>query len=64
MTKTLNEDCLPEKHLMLEEAVKRRDAPTPPNQFITFSFSDFRNLFREYYETLIIKAKQMRKNYI
>ena len=49
---------------MLEEALKRRDAPSPPNQFITFAFSDFKVLFKEYYETLIMKAKQMRKNYI
>ena len=64
MTKTLNEDCLPEKYLMLEEAVKRRDAPIPPNPFITFTLSDFKVLFKQYHEALLVKAKQIRKNYI
>lgn len=64
MTKTLNEDCLPEKYLMLEEALKRRDVPSPPSPYISFKIPDFKVLFKEYYETILMKAKQIRKNYI
>lgn len=49
---------------MLEEAQKRRDAPNPPNPYITFNLTDFKILFKQYYEALLLRAKQLRKNYI
>lgn len=39
MQKVLVEDCLPEKYLMLEEAVKKRDAPTIPNPNINLGIN-------------------------
>lgn len=39
MQKVLAEDCLPEKYLMLEEAVKKRDAPLVPSPFISFGIN-------------------------
>lgn len=64
MQKILNEDCLPEKYLMLEEAVKRRDAPVPPSPFLVFGLGEFKEVFKKYYETLVVKAKYMRKSYV
>jgi hypothetical protein len=39
MQKTLDEDCFPEKYLMLEEALKKRDGPTPPSPYIVFGLN-------------------------
>jgi len=57
MNKIINEDCLPEKYLILDEAVKRSDAPIAPNPFIIFGPAQFRKRFRVYYEMLCAKSK-------
>lgn len=34
---------------MIEEALKKRDAPVPPSPYITFGFAEFKEIFRKYY---------------
>jgi hypothetical protein len=36
MRRLLDQDCLPEKQAILDEALKRKDAPKPPNNYIVF----------------------------
>ena len=62
--KTLNEDCLPEKYLLMDEAVKRRDAPRMPNPHPLFGIHEFKIIFRKYYEAVLIRSKQMRKSFL
>jgi hypothetical protein len=45
MKKILNEDCLPEKYLMLDEAIKKRDAPVAPSSFVVFGIGEFKEAF-------------------
>lgn len=36
MKNVLDQDCIPEKQIILEEALKRKDAPKQPYQYIVF----------------------------
>lgn len=36
MKRLLEEDCLPQKQAILDEAIKRKDSPKSPNYFIVF----------------------------
>lgn len=49
---------------MLEEGMKKREAPTPPNPYIVFTFSDFKDIFKIYCEEISAKAKQMRSKFV
>lgn len=64
MKKILNEDCLPEKYLMLDEAIKKRDAPIAPSSFVVFGIGEFKEAFKKYYEVISAKAKNLRKTFI
>lgn len=41
MKKLVEEDCIPEKYLVLEEALQRKDAPKVPDPYLTFDFTTF-----------------------
>lgn len=47
--KKVDNDCLPEKYLILEEALKRNEGPEVPNGNISFTQSDFRRHFKKYF---------------
>jgi hypothetical protein len=61
MVKILEQDCIPEKQVILEEAGSRKEAPKGPNNLIVFGQKEFREVFKMYYEDIHMKAKQMRK---
>jgi hypothetical protein len=61
MVKILEQDCIPEKQVILEEAGSRKEAPKGPNNLIVFGQKEFREMFKMYYEDIHMKAKQMRK---
>ena len=61
MVRILDQDCIPEKQMILEEATGRKDAPKAPNNYIVFGQKKFREAFKSYYEEIHIKAKQIRK---
>jgi hypothetical protein len=47
--------------MILDEAMKRNDAPQPPNNLIAFSQKEFREAFKIYYDLIYVRVKQMRK---
>lgn len=49
---------------MLDEALKKRDAPSPPNPYIAFGLNEFKEMLRKYYENISTRAKQMRSRFI
>jgi hypothetical protein len=57
----MEEDCLPEKYVLLDEAMRRSDAPIPPNSSILFTVDDFRRHFKSYYESMFQKLKEARR---
>lgn len=61
MTRLLDEDCIPEKHVILDEAMKRADAPQAPNNYIVFGKDEFKKNFKNYFELVAKLAKQMRR---
>jgi hypothetical protein len=61
MQRLVDEDCIPEKSLVLEEALRRRDAPLPPSPVLEFGLENFEDAFKTYWESLHAKAKQIRK---
>jgi hypothetical protein len=56
-TNILDEDCIPQQQYILEEAQNRYDAPTPPNPYLLFGTTEFKKLFRLYYDELSTKVK-------
>lgn len=50
MTKLLDNDCIPEKQMVLEEALKRKDVPTPPDPVMHFNLPTFEESFKTYVE--------------
>jgi hypothetical protein len=61
MAKILEQDCIPEKQMILEEAMSRKEAPKGPKHLIVFGQKEFRQAFKMYYEDIHTKVKQMRK---
>ena len=45
----IEDDVLPEKHLILDEAIQRSDGPAIPTSNIIFTMADFRRHFKPYY---------------
>lgn len=60
----LDSDCIPEKQAILEEVARRADAPQPPNPHIAFGPTEFKKLFRAYYEAVAVKAKEVRRTFL
>lgn len=61
MAKLIDQDCIPEKHMVLEEALRRKDAPSPPDPFLAFDQRRFQEVFRKYWENLNARAKLAKK---
>lgn len=55
----LDQDCIPEKQIILDEVFKRTDAPLLPNPNINFGPSQFKKLFKSYYEAIACKSKAL-----
>lgn len=62
--KLLDNDCIPEKQTILDEVARRPDAPKPPNAYIPFGLSEFKKLFKAYYEAVAIRAKEVRRAFL
>jgi hypothetical protein len=61
MVKLIDQDCIPEKHMVLEEALRRKDVPPPPDPFIAFDEHRFHEVFKKYWENLNLRAKLAKK---
>lgn len=62
--KLLDNDCIPEKQTILDEVTRRPDAPQPPNAYIIFGLTEFKKLFKSYYESVAIRAKEVRRAFM
>jgi hypothetical protein len=49
MQRLFDQDCIPEKSLVLEEALRRRDAPKPPLPVLQFDLGTFEEAFKLYW---------------
>lgn len=45
--------------MMLDEAVKKRDAPVAPNPYIVFGLHEFKLIFKKYYDMIYEKSKKL-----
>lgn len=49
---------------MLDEAIKKRDAPVSPSSFVVFGIAEFKDAFKKYYDIISAKAKYLRKTFV
>lgn len=49
---------------MLDEAIKKRDAPVSPSSFVVFGIGEFKDAFKKYYDIISAKAKYLRKTFV
>jgi hypothetical protein len=61
MLKIYQDDSIPQKHIVLEEAIRRKDSPKEPNQTYVFELETFRQKYKSYVELLRSKIRALKK---
>ena len=57
----LENDILPEKYRILDEAKRLKGAPKLPEKLMTFGQYEFKIAFKEYFEALHTKTKSTKR---
>ena len=64
MERMIDDDCLPQKGLVLTEALKRKDAPQPPDIILNYDIDKFDQSFKSYWENIHQMARQIKKKHL